>query len=126
MRKWYGEVAVLKTDITSAFDVVPWDRIFGALRRRGVPEAMAHLVIHTQMSGFVMQWHGEQSEVVFMPTRGTRQGCKLGPMLYRIVVEEVLEPLVASWKWAPKPSFASFTIGEEHFGPDLNLGRAIH
>eukprot|EP00971_Amphidinium_carterae_P323786 6434867-Amphidinium_carterae.1 len=88
MRKWYGEVTVLKTDIASAFDVVPWERIFGALCKKGVPEDMAHLVIHTQMSGYVLQWHGEQSEVVFMPTRGTRQGCKLGPVLYRIVVEE--------------------------------------
>eukprot|EP00971_Amphidinium_carterae_P065847 1304840-Amphidinium_carterae.3 len=108
MRKWYGEGTVLKTDIASAFDVVSWERIFGALRKKGVPEDMAHLVIHTQMLGYVLQWHGEQSEVVVVSTRGTRQRCKLGPVLYRIVVEEVLQPFVASWIPGPGSGLLNF------------------
>eukprot|EP00971_Amphidinium_carterae_P152744 3027406-Amphidinium_carterae.2 len=78
------------------------------------------------MSGYVLQWHGEQSEVVFMPTRGTRQGCKFGLVLYRIAVEEVFETLVASWKWAPKPCSLGHSIGQEHIVPDLNHVNAIH
>eukprot|EP00971_Amphidinium_carterae_P330724 6463897-Amphidinium_carterae.1 len=127
MTTWYGECALVKLDVTAAFDTVPWDKIYEALVANEVPPALATALLHLQQSGFVSEWEGVQGECVFVPTRGTRQGCKLGPLLYKIFVEHLLRPITASWKWAPKPTSTRFEcIGVETFGPDENFPDLYH
>eukprot|EP00971_Amphidinium_carterae_P054551 1074765-Amphidinium_carterae.1 len=120
MGKYYGQCCLAKSDISAAFDTVDWERLKTALCKRGLPENMAVALVQSQMSGYCLYWEGVESRHVFYPTRGTRQGCKLGPCLYKLYVEDVLEPLAASWQWAPRPSTNIDCIGTETFGINCN------
>eukprot|EP00971_Amphidinium_carterae_P331151 6464548-Amphidinium_carterae.1 len=127
MAKWYGEVSIGKIDVKAAFDTTPWEAIYNALLSKGVPPQLASALLQLQQSGFVLVWEGTRSKHVFQPTSGTRQGCKLGPILYRTFSEYLLEPIAASWKWAPvstKPAVEC--IGSETYGPNGNALGTIH
>eukprot|EP00971_Amphidinium_carterae_P313620 6233337-Amphidinium_carterae.1 len=49
MTKWYGEVCVAKTDISSAFDTVPWSKLLTALTKK-LPEQLAVALLQTQLA----------------------------------------------------------------------------
>eukprot|EP00971_Amphidinium_carterae_P224604 4455713-Amphidinium_carterae.2 len=42
---------------------------------------------------YVLEWDQMRDEIVSSPTLGVRQGCKLSPILYRMVVEDALQQL---------------------------------
>eukprot|EP00971_Amphidinium_carterae_P334114 6469210-Amphidinium_carterae.1 len=130
MPKWCGEVAVAKLHVTllvrAAFDAVPWGELYQALLANGVPPALASAILQLQQSGFVLEWAGERSAFVFQPTTGTRQGCKLGPILYKLFVECRLNKLSASWIWVPLPTDPQKTCIGTEFGPDVNDRHHIH
>eukprot|EP00971_Amphidinium_carterae_P048511 956222-Amphidinium_carterae.1 len=84
---------------------------------------MAVALVQSQIRGYCLYsfyWEGVESRHVFYPTWGTRQGCKLWPCLYKIHVEDILEPLAASWQWAPCPSTNKLFVGRETFGINCN------
>eukprot|EP00971_Amphidinium_carterae_P144603 2865412-Amphidinium_carterae.1 len=41
MTKWYGECALVKLDVTAAFDTAPWDKLYDASVANAVPAALA-------------------------------------------------------------------------------------
>eukprot|EP00971_Amphidinium_carterae_P343834 6483849-Amphidinium_carterae.1 len=61
MRKWFGEVALAKFDVRAAFDSVPWQKLLQVLVKWGVPESLAYMTLHAQMSGFTLHWDGNKS-----------------------------------------------------------------
>eukprot|EP00971_Amphidinium_carterae_P104772 2074797-Amphidinium_carterae.1 len=102
MQKRYGHVAIAKTDISAAFDTVPWGSLHSALCKQNIPSNLATALVQLKIAGFQLEWEHKMGTGIFMPTRGTRRGCKMGPALYKIFIEDLLEPLAASWKWAPR------------------------
>eukprot|EP00971_Amphidinium_carterae_P069566 1376787-Amphidinium_carterae.1 len=53
MKKWYGECAIGEVDIQAAFDGFKWQHLLHTLLKRGVPEGLAYMTIHSQMSGYM-------------------------------------------------------------------------
>eukprot|EP00971_Amphidinium_carterae_P113761 2254008-Amphidinium_carterae.2 len=127
MRRWYGHVCVVKTDVKSAFDSVTWPSLVKSLSKRGIPSSLIDVILQSQIAGFRMEYDGTRSQLVLVPTRGVRQGCRFGPVLFRLVLEDVLEPLSASWHWGPRSlNKGRPVLGTEVFGPCANTDAKLH
>eukprot|EP00971_Amphidinium_carterae_P161286 3198127-Amphidinium_carterae.1 len=120
MLNWEGSACVAKLDIAAAFDSVPWHLIATALNSHGFPIPLIDLVLQSQKAGFVLHYNGDWGDIEWKPTQGVRQGCKIGPILYRVVLDFILQDVAASWQWGPKPFHSERpALGVEIFGPDL-------
>eukprot|EP00971_Amphidinium_carterae_P322647 6412726-Amphidinium_carterae.1 len=126
MKRWYGQACLIKTDVVSAFDNVSWRSIVEALEDTGLPPPFIDVLIQSQMAGYELHWEKQVQQTIWVPTSGVRQGCKLGPVLFRLVLEFALKHVSADWKWAPAPVTEGCPcIGVELYGPSQN-GNRLH
>lgn len=77
-------------DYEKAFDRLNHENMWGALRRKGVPEKIIGL-IEAQYEAFTCRvlHNGVLSEPIRV-VAGVRQGCILSPLLFLIVIDEIL------------------------------------
>eukprot|EP00971_Amphidinium_carterae_P250691 4976626-Amphidinium_carterae.1 len=79
------------------------------------------------MAGYILEWDGVYDQIVWVPTIGVRQGCKLGLVLFRMVVEDALQDIAADWAWGPFPYHSSSQcLGVELHGPNKNTLEQLH
>jgi hypothetical protein len=92
-------------DYEKAFDRVARDSIWLALRRRGIPPKLIAL-IKAQYDGFRCRvLHNGRLSEPFATNCGVRQGCILSPILFLIVIDDILSRAVDGKKrgiwWTP-------------------------
>ena len=77
-------------DYSTAFDSISRDSIWEALEQRNISPKLIRL-IKAQYDGFKCKvlYNGQLSEV-FHSVSGVRQGCLLSPMLFLIVLDDVM------------------------------------
>ena len=77
-------------DYTAAFDSVFRDKIWELLNATGIPSKLANL-IRAQYDGFQCRvLHNNRLSEPFSPESGVRQGCLLSPLLFLLVIDNVL------------------------------------
>ena len=90
VNEFQDSLLLVFVDFEKAFDRLNHENIWSALRRRGVPEKLVHL-IEAQYEAFTCKvlHDGVLSDHIRV-TAGVRQGCLLSPLLFLIVMDEIL------------------------------------
>ena len=89
-RKSRKEINVVFLDLAKAFDTVSHDSIFNALRRHRVPEEVIDGIREMYESASTVIRVGEETTRPIKILRGVKQGCPLSPLLFNIVMDELL------------------------------------
>ena len=104
------DLHLLFIDFEKAFDSVQRESLWRALRRRGVPEKITNIIKATYNGAKCRVLHKGKLSEQFEIRSGVRQGCILSPVLFLLVINDVLEaalnPLVACGLRWKMPSIA--------------------
>lgn len=102
---------LLFVDYEKAFDRLRHEYIWAALARKGVPDKLINL-IKAQYEGFLCRvlHDGNLSEPIH-PNVGVRQGCILSPLLFLVVIDEILSNSIDE---NPRRGILWHTIRMEH------------
>ena len=88
--EWCSALHLIFVDYTSAFDSVTRSSIWDALQRRGISSKAINL-IKAQYNGFKCRViHNGQLSETFNSSSGVRQGCLISPILFLIVLDDVI------------------------------------
>ncbi|XP_046666839.1 uncharacterized protein LOC124358579 [Homalodisca vitripennis] len=87
--------AVLRSNLLNAFGSVPHSSLFSALRSAGLTADQLRLIQDLYQGSVTSVRHngGMTAEIPF--GAGVRQGCPLSPLLFNLVMETLIRPLVA-------------------------------
>ena len=96
INEFQDSLLLVFVDFEKAFDRLNQENIWSALRRRGVPDKLVHL-IEAQYEAFSCKvlHNGVLSDPIRV-TAGVRQGCILSPLLFLIVMDEILAEAIDS------------------------------
>lgn len=92
-RRYLKEVHVASLDVAKAFDSVSQHAICAILGRLGLPAGFTNYMTRTYRDSTTMLEVGGQRSKCLPVTRGVRQGDPLSPLLFCLVVNEVLRSL---------------------------------
>ena len=91
-------------DFEKAFDSINRERIWEALRKRGVPQKIIRLLRELYREATCKVLHkGELSETINI-TNGVRQGCVLSPLLFIVALDEIMRETTQTARgiqWTP-------------------------
>ena len=88
--EWNSPLYILFVDYQVAFDSLDRGSIWVALKNRGVPDKIIN-IIKKLYDGFKCRvLHNGQLSDPFLTVSGVRQGCLLSPLLFLLVLDEVL------------------------------------
>lgn len=91
-RRRRRELRLTSLDLRKAFDMVKHNSILESLRRRGYPKLFVQYVENLYAQGLTIVQYGTRSKTI-SPTRGVRQGDPLSPLMFNLVMDEVLTAL---------------------------------
>lgn len=90
-RKELKQLQVVSLDVRKAFDTVSHESLFRTLSLCGVPEQMVvYLRTIYSVAKTRIEVNGQLSDEI-LPSRGVRQGDPLSPILFNLVINEVLK-----------------------------------
>ena len=95
-RKTKRELNVVLLDLAKAFDTVTHMTIIKALRRQKVPEEVVSVVMDLYSEAFTTFKTKEGSTGRIDLLAGVKQGCPLSPLLFNIVMNELIEEIQAA------------------------------
>jgi len=103
---WQLQTHLISLLSVPAFDSVDRNALWKALRARGIPDTLLHLIedIHTHTGATVRI--GNKFSRRFATTSGVRQRCVLAPALFLVAIDWILNHL------APD---VGTTVGQRHF-----------
>ena len=88
--EWQSPLYLLFVDYEKAFDSLSRESIWRALRNRGGPEKIVNLIKEGYNHNKCRILHDGQLSEPFETVSGVRQGCLLSPLLFLIVIDNVL------------------------------------
>ena len=96
--EWGEELWVAALDAEKAFDRVHHSELFEALVESGVDYGvvLSLKLLYTDMTAYVNLCPGVESRV-FNIERGVRQGDPLSPLLFNLVIRNVMRDLLPTW-----------------------------
>ena len=86
-------LALVSLDIRKAFDSVSHHSIERAMKRTGVPEYLRRYIMATLQGSITSFFVGGSSSRALEIRRGVRQGDPLSPLLFNLVIDELLDIL---------------------------------
>ena len=92
-RRSRREINVVFLDLAKAFDTVPHDSIWNALRRHRVPEEVIGGIRQLYSKASTTVRVGEERTRPINILRGVKQGCPLSPLLFNLVMDELLDEM---------------------------------
>lgn len=96
INEMHESLYLLFIDFEKAFDRLQHDYIWEALRRKGIPDKLINL-IKAMYDGFMCRvLHAGNLSDPLQPNAGVRQGCILSPLLFLIVIDELLSASIDS------------------------------
>ena len=95
-RKKRREINIVFLDLAKAFDTVTHKTIIKALRRQHVPEEVVSVVMDLYSDATTMFKTKDGSTARINLLAGVKQGCPLSPLLFNIVMNELIEEIQAA------------------------------
>ena len=92
-------------DLVKAFDRVPRQLLWAAMRKFGVPEDIVN-VVQRQYEGVTVEMDIEGNKTEIPATVGVKQGDNLAPLLFLFAMQAALETLQPKWPLSDVPEFA--------------------
>lgn len=89
---------LLFVDFEKAFDSINRERLWAVMKARGVPEKIIRLVQETYRDFRCHVDHMGRTSDPFEINSGVKQGCLLSPMLFLLILDEVMERVVQNKK----------------------------
>jgi len=87
------QLAIVKLDITKAYDTVVREQLWDSIRKLGLPEAFVQLIQELyRSSAYSIKVNGTLSEE-FLSDMGLLQGCSLSPQCYNMYLRELLHEI---------------------------------
>ena len=95
-RRRRKELNVVILDLAKAFDTVSHESIVKALRRKEVPETIVKVItdMYSNASTKIVTKKGSTERI--MIKSGVKQGCPLSPLLFNLVMDELVERMQES------------------------------
>ncbi|KAI8439007.1 hypothetical protein MSG28_011306 [Choristoneura fumiferana] len=90
-----SELFTLFVDFEKAFDRVKWTSIWHALKRRGIPVKIIKIIQNLYMGSSCRVMHKGQLSDRVPVTAGVKQGCLLSPLLFLIVLDDVMRKVTS-------------------------------
>ena len=91
--EYNSKLYLLFIDFEKAFDSINRDCIWLSLRRRGIPEKLISLIKESYEQARCYVLHKGKLSDPFLGQSGVRQGCILSPLLFLVVMEDVLSAI---------------------------------
>ena len=92
-RKRRKEYNLVFIDLAKAFDTVSHKSIKKGLQRKGVPEEVIETIMGMYTHATTTLTVGGKSTRKIQINAGVKQGCPLSPLLFNLVIDELLEKL---------------------------------
>jgi len=92
--EYNAQVHLMFVDFEKAFDRVNQEYIWRSLGRRGIPEKIINVIKASYIDARCRVLHNGQLTEPFAVKQGVRQGCILSPMLFLVVIDDVLTAAV--------------------------------
>lgn len=86
-------LAVAILDLAKAFDTVSHHSVIRALKRQNVPQLLISIVEDLYQDCWTVISLGTDSTSKIRVNRGVKQGCPLSPLLFNLVIDELLDEL---------------------------------
>ena len=112
------ELNLVFLDLAKAFDTVLHESVFGALARKGVPEEVIDVVRQMYQNTRTVISNGHEQTRSITIRSGVKQGCPLSPLLFNLVLDELIEKLEGKNCGA---SFCGLRVACMPFSDDLVL-----
>ena len=124
MREWQSQLVVVKLDVSDAFGSIPHLKLFQCLcSRLGPRPACGWMKLITSCS-LIPSWAGASGPRIRL-RRGCRQGQMDVPLLWALVLDEILTPVITGWTekgWGLiLPGDPNITLSHQFFADDLIL-----
>lgn len=89
--EWRSNLYLVFIDFQKAFDTINHEAIWRSLAKRRFPEKIINLIkaFYTEASSQVLH-KGKLSNSILIHT-GVKQGCVLSPVLFNIILDDILE-----------------------------------
>ncbi|XP_043063167.1 uncharacterized protein LOC122319632 [Drosophila yakuba] len=94
--EWRAPLYVLFIDFKKAFDSVERAAIWRALASKGVPANLIAIIKSMYDDANLAVLHNGKTSAPFQTNTGIRQGCPLSPLLFNIVVDELMSEVCSS------------------------------
>ena len=114
-------------DIEGAFDSVPFGAITAAMQKRNIPSSISNL-IDTMLRNRVMLAHSNDTEKRALAGRGCPQGGVLSPLLWNLVVDELLKEFErnSAFAFAYADDVTSLSSGSELDIVTINMQKNLN
>jgi hypothetical protein len=110
-----SEIHLMFVDFEKAFDRVNREYIWRSLTKRGIPEKIVSLIKASYNNSRCSVLHNGQLSNSFEVKQGVRQGCILSPILFLVVIDDILTAAVGDneakgiqWRLAEKLSHLDY------------------
>ncbi|CAG9137025.1 unnamed protein product [Plutella xylostella] len=116
--EWQSELFLAFVDFEKAFDTVKWTALWSSLQRRGIPACIIQVIRSLYEGSTCRVVHEKELGAPIRISAGVKQGCLLSPLLFVILLDDVMRNVVAIPRGI---SWASGVLEDLDYADDIVL-----